>query len=267
MISLLTSGDIAAAESLLQQSQSDALSQHQIDLLPKVDTYTAYLKALLETQQKALHSNDSIAEIISLAEKAHDLLVQMEDLSGVSDEYSSMRMSGTTDGHIRQPTLRPTTLHYNSVITALSNVSITAHELNYNTHFTMNAPYIAQRWLGRMETISASSSSSGVMPTLESYHNVMKACSVVARMNKQSKSPILTQAIFDNLRQRTDISPTVKEYRLLMQTWSDSLCKDSAFRSTGVWMDMQRAFRKGDKSMEPTLEDGKMVLKSWSRAM
>lgn len=281
IISLSTSGNITEAGALLQQAYSDAISQNKIDLLPNMETYTAYMTALLETQQKiilSLPSKDAIVQIISIAERAHNLLVQMEDLSGVSDEYHpSMRMSGAmiespSSTIMRQSNLQPNTMHYNLVLATFANASIASHDYNYTTHFTLNAPYIAQRWLVRMETLSKVAATAAVSPTLESYQNVMKACSMVLPSNmnqKQSKSPMLTQAIFDKLRQNSNISPTVEEYRLLMQTWasSSSGCKDSAFRATGVWMDMQRAFRRGDKAMEPTLEDGKRVLQSWSVAV
>ena len=121
-----------------------------------------------------------------------------------------------------------------------------------------------------METLSSdvTTSGGGVNPTIDSYYNVMKASSVIARMNKSSKSPMVTQGIFDKLLKRhPHLDPTVREYRLLLQTWSSSLCIDGAYRATGVWMAMQRAFRRGDLSMEPTLEDGKMVLEAWSRAV
>eukprot|EP00804_Cyclotella_cryptica_P007143 CCRYP_009707-RA/>CCRYP_009707-RA protein AED:0.02 eAED:0.02 QI:612/1/1/1/1/1/2/226/617 len=224
------------------------------------------MAALLNAQKQLIGSDEeSVVRIVALADKAHDLLVQMEDISGFSDKHSSMRLSGIAMSEIREPRLRPSTLHYNSVILSFANATIAAQAANYSTNFTMNAPYISQRWLQRMETL-ALDSSSGIAPTIESYHHVMAACSATAMPNRQTKAPLLTQAIFDKLKLSTTVSPTIHEYRLLLRTWCASLCKDSAFKATGVWMSMQRAFRMGDEGMEPTLEDGKMVLEAWSRA-
>jgi hypothetical protein len=252
----------------------DAISHNKPDLLPTMECYTSYLTALLNRQKQLDHSDkEATVRIVSLAEKAHNILVHMEEFSGVSDAQNSsmMNLSGTTtESQIRQPTLRPTSFHYNAVIEFFANANAAAQEGKYTTHFTMNAPYIAQRWLQRMETLSLSdANSSGVVqPTLDSYYHVMKACSSIAFMNHQSsKSPILTQAIFDKLKQNPNLTASSREYRLLLQTWSSSVCKDSAYKATGVWMSMQRAFRRGDKTMEPSLEDCKMVLEAWSRAM
>jgi hypothetical protein len=264
---LLETGDITNAGQLLHQSQSDALAQNKSELLPNIDSYTAYMAALLQNQKKLLHTDDEGAvRMVSMAEKAHDLLVQMEGISGVSDDYSSMRVSAIANSELRQASLRPTSFLYDSTIEAVANSSIAAHEANYTTNFTINAPIIARRWLQRMETL-ASDPISGVNPTINSYYNAMRASSVITVMNKQSKSHILTQAIFDMLRQNPGLDPSVKEYRLLLQTWSSSVSKEGAFKATGVWISMQRAFRKGDVEMEPTLEDGKMVLKAWARSL
>jgi len=265
--SLLDMEEVTKAGNLLNQAQTEALRQNDLQLLSNIKSYTAYLNTLLAAQKQFVHSDEeTVVRVASLAEKAHDLLVRMEDISGVSDEYSSMQMSGIMKSGIRQPNLRPTTSHYDAVILAFANATCAANTSNFTTNFTMNAPYIAQRWLQRMETL-ALDANSGVAPTLESYHNVMRSCSVIAMMNKQSKSPILTQAIFEKLKNNKSLSPTAREYRLLLQTWSSSLCKDSAYKATGVWMSMQRAFRMGNQEMEPSLDDAKMVLEAHSRAM
>ncbi|KAL7522692.1 hypothetical protein ACHAWX_007371 [Stephanocyclus meneghinianus] len=264
--SLSESGDIAKAGELLNQTQSEALILNKKELLPDIGSYTDYMNALLNAQKQMIGSDqESAARIVALADKAHDLLVQMEDISGVSDKHSSMRLSGVAISELRQPTLRPATFHYDSVILSFANATIAAQEANYSTNFTMNAPYLSRSWLQRMETL-ALDPSSGISPTVESYHHVMAACSATAMPNMRSKAALLTQAIFDKLKHSNTLSPTVQEYRLMLRTWCASLCKDSAFKATGVWMSMQRAFRMGDEAMEPTLEDGKMVLEAWSRA-
>jgi hypothetical protein len=263
---LSESGDIAKAGELLNQTQTDALIQNKKELLPDIVSYTAYMTALLNAQKQMIGSDqESAVRIVALADKAHDLLVQMEDISGVSDKHSSMRLSGVAISELREPNLRPSTFHYDSIILSFAYATIAAQEANYTTNFTMNAPYISQRWLQRMETL-ALDPSSGIAPTVESYHHVMAACSATAMPNMRSKAALLTQAIFDKLKRNTILSPKVQEYRLLLRTWCASLCKDSAFKATGVWMSMQRSFRMGDEAIEPTLEDGKMVLEAWSRA-
>ena len=232
------------------------------------------MTALLNNQRQLLNQEDAVANIVSLAEKAHDLLVYMEDISGVSDMHSSMRLIGVIDSNgIRQPNLQPASCHYDVVLESLANACCAAEDVHYTTNFTSNAPYISQRWLQRMETLAAEDLNhhdTTVAPTIQSYHNAMKACSVIAISNKQSKSTILTQAIFDKLKQNPNLIPTSNEYRLLLQTWSRSNCKDSAYRATGVWTTMLWAFRSEIEEgiiEEPTLEDGKMVLKAWSRAV
>jgi hypothetical protein len=224
------------------------------------------MTALLNAQKRLSKDEESAVRMAALAEKAHELLVKMEDVSGVSEELSSMRLSGVEDGgQVRMPSLKPTTVHYDCVIEAIALATTMAREAGYTCNFTMNAPYIAQRWLSRMETLS--SNNPGVAPTLQSYSHVMEACSFISAINKQSKGPILTQSIFDKLKHNPNLNPTAKEYRLLLRTWSESNCKDSAYKATGVWMAMHGAFKRGEEGMEPTLEDGKMVLESWSRAV
>ena len=260
----------------MHQSQKDALANDDKGLLPNIESYTSYMTALLNNQRQFIGSNqeDAVANIVSLAEKAHDLLVYMEDISGVSDMHSSMRLTGVIDSNgIRQPKLQPSSYHYDVVLESLANACCAAHDAHYTTNFTRNAPYISQRWLQRMETLAAEDlnhTDTTVAPTIQSYHNAMKACSVIAISNKQSKSTILTQAIFDKLKQNPNLSPTSNEYRLLLHTWSKSNCKDSAYRATGVWTTMLWASkREGEEDIieEPSLEDGKMVLKAWSKAV
>ena len=112
------------------QSQSNALSENKPELLPNINSYTSYLTALRNTQQQLSHSsnnnnNESSIRIVALAEKAHDTLVQMEDISGVSDtHHSSMRLSGIISAQgnsgIRHPSIRPSSIHYDFVIESLA---------------------------------------------------------------------------------------------------------------------------------------------------
>lgn len=296
IISLAESGDISKAEELLSQMQADAVSQNQKDGLPDIDSYTALMNACIEEQRRLISDiedetneiksdgnatmpNEHCVELIeqetvtvmSLAEKTHDLLIQMEDFSGVSDHYSSMRLSGGGIAtELRDETLRPTSHHYDSVISAFANATIAAHDTHYSNHLIKNSPFWAQRWLERMETL-AFDPHSGVSPTVDSYFHVMEAMAngeAIVPNKKQSKAPILVQTIFDKLKQNTNICPTVREYRLLLHTWcGNSGIREAAFKAMGVWMTMQKSFREGDEEMEPTLEDGKMLLEAWTRSM
>mmetsp|Transcript_31807 Transcript_31807/g.66856 ORF Transcript_31807/g.66856 Transcript_31807/m.66856 type:complete len:798 (-) Transcript_31807:884-3277(-) len=293
IISLAESGDITKSEEMLNQMRAEAVSQNQKDGLPDVDSYTALMNAFIEEQMRlisvievetneiksdvnATMPNEHCAEsneqgavtVMTLAEKAHDLLIQMEDLSGVSDHYSSMRLSGGMETELRNASLQPTSHHYDSVILALANATTAAHE----THCTLtkNAPFIAQRWLQRMETL-AFDPQSGVTPTVDSYFHVMEAYVASEKTilpNKQSKTPITLQSVFDKLKLNTNIRPTAREYRLLLRTWCDnSGIKQAAYNAMGLWMTMQKSFKGGVEEMEPTLEDGKMVLEAWTRSI
>jgi len=83
----------------------------------------------------------------------------------------------------------------------------------------------------------------------------------------KNRAPILAQAVYDKLKENTNLIPTVREHRLLIRAWSNSTCKEAAYKAMGLWMNMLRLFRAGDEEMEPRLEDGKMVLEAWSRAI
>ena len=300
-------GNISKAQEILNDMRIYADSKNDKDGLPDIDSYTALMNALIDQQNHIIstiehgeignqsspsesesgggsidsHSSmtnkQKAVKIMALAEIAHDLLIQMEDSSGVSDHYSSMRLSGFIESNVRNKSLRPTSHHYDSVISAFANATTAAHTTHYASHLAKNAPYIAQRWLQRMETL-AFDPHSGVTPTVESYHRVMEACaasgsssgtpfSTASFSNKQSKAAVLTQAIFDKLKENTNVRPTAREYKLLLRTWCGSSCKDAAFKATGLWMTMQKSLRWGIEEMEPSLDDGKMVLKAWSKAM
>eukprot|EP00584_Thalassiosira_punctigera_P001020 CAMPEP_0172537518 /NCGR_PEP_ID=MMETSP1067-20121228/9100_1 /TAXON_ID=265564 ORGANISM="Thalassiosira punctigera, Strain Tpunct2005C2" /NCGR_SAMPLE_ID=MMETSP1067 /ASSEMBLY_ACC=CAM_ASM_000444 /LENGTH=792 /DNA_ID=CAMNT_0013322835 /DNA_START=71 /DNA_END=2449 /DNA_ORIENTATION=- len=298
IISHAESGDISKAEESLGLMQAGAISQNNADGLPDIDSYTALMNACIDEQRDIIsateeerddevtsdanttmpneeHSAQSnergTVKIMALAEKAHDLLVTMEDLSGVSDHYSSMRPSGSALTELRNPSLRPTSHHYDSVISASANVATAARDANYTSHLIKNAPFVAQRWLQRMETL-AFDPKSGVTPTVDSYFHVMKACAASsvtdAPNNKRCKAPALAQSIFDKLKQNTNIRPMAREHRLMLRTWAGSVGhKEAAYRAMGFWMTMQREFGGGVEEMEPTLEDGKMVLEACTRAI
>jgi len=293
IINLAESGDIAKTEELLNQMQADAISQNNKDGLPDVDCYTALMNACIDEQRRLIsdiedecdeiksdvnatmpneHSAESneqgAVRIMALAEKAHELLIQMEDISGVSDHYSSMRLSGSMPTDLRNASLQPTSHHYDSVISAFANATTAAHDANYTSHLIKNAPFIAQRWLQRMETI-AFDPHSGVKPTVDSYFHVMEACVASGTTaSKQCKAPTLAQSVFEKLKQNTNIYPTAREYRLMLRTWCGSSGhKEAAYKANGLWMTMQKEFRGGAEEMEPSLEDGKMVLEAWTRAI
>ncbi|KAL7541704.1 hypothetical protein ACHAXR_013137 [Thalassiosira sp. AJA248-18] len=290
------SGDIAKAEELLSNMQAEAVSQNNKDGFPDIDSFTALMNACIDEQMRLIsiieeerneiksdlnatmpneHSAESLNQgavaIVALAEKCHDLLIIMEDISGVSDHYSSMRLSGGMTTDLRIASLKPTSHHYDSVISAFRNATTTAHNTNYTSHLTKNAPYIAQRWLQRMETL-AFDLHSGVAPTVDSYFHVMEAgaaSDTAASPNKQSKAPVFAQSIFDKLKQNTNIHPTAREDRFLLRTWCGSAGrhKEAAYKAMGLWMTMQKSFRQGIDEMEPTLEDGKMVLQAWTKSI
>ena len=250
---------------------------------------TAQLIALKDEQSQALASlqinatgesprsdeDNAVSSIMSMAEKAQDILIQMEDYSGVSDHYSSMKLIGNTSSvgelqHTRNEGLRPSALHYDCVISMFTNAASASLHCDRNgENIAQNSPYMAQRWLERMETL-ALEFDSGVQPTLESYHNAMKSYAFRSdEGQKPSRAAHHVQAIFDKLEQAAHVEPTSREYRLLLQTWaSSSSWRDAAYEATGVWMTMIRHFRRGvdDAGMEPTLEDSKTVLEAWFRA-
>ena len=82
---------------------------------------------------------------MGLAEKTHDIFIQMEDILGVSDHYSSMRLSGSITTDLRNASLQPTSHHYDSVISAFTNATTAAHDTNYTPHQTKKSTYMAQR--------------------------------------------------------------------------------------------------------------------------
>ncbi len=252
--------------------EASAFSENNKDLLPDIDSYTALMNAYL-TQQRSVLSEDQKSDgeniskmehetpiVLTFAEKVHDLLIQMEDLSGVSDHYPPMSASGIIRRGPRHAGLRPTSHHYDTAIMAFTNAS-----KGTTSTRTINSPYIAQRWLLRMETL-AFDSQSGVTPSVDSYYHVMEAFAASGASHKL-KASFLTQSVFDKLKQSTTLHPTAREYRLLMRTWCLSSSKEAAYKATGIWMAMKSSFESGVEEMEPTLEDGKMILKAWSKAV
>jgi hypothetical protein len=288
-------GDITKAEELLNQMQANAESNQRGDLLPGSESYTAMINAYIGEQRRliaaidnetrevtpaVIHAtvpNENPAEpnelgtvtIMELAEKVQNLLTLMEDFAGVSDHYSSMRLSGgIIVSDLRNASLQPTSYHYDAVISAFANVATAAHNIHYASHLIKQAPFMANRWLLRMEVIAGTmqvGTFAKVTPTVDSYFHVMEAyaSSVTSR-----RTPIHAQSIFDKLIHNTCyIRPTVREYRLMLRTWCYSVGhKDAAYKTMGVWMRMHRLFKGGDEAMEPTLEDGKMVLEAWTRS-
>jgi hypothetical protein len=123
-------------------------------------------------------------------------------------------------------------------------------------------------------TRSSDGTLTSITPTIDSYYHVMRAYAASEtggdnnnNSNKESKIPILVQSIFDKLTQNPSVHPTVREYRLLLQTWCNSSNKDAAYKAMGIWMNMQQLSRTGDnKQMEPTLQDAKYVLDAWTRS-
>lgn len=268
---------------------ADAISNHREDLLPDIDCYSALMNAFIEEQRRlisAIHFETSAitsdannpeifsesdeggaVTIISLAEKAQDLLIQMEDFSGVSDKFSSMRLSGRIPTDLRRMSLQPTSYHYDTVISAFAGATTAANHI----HVTKQAPHIASRWLTRMETLSSLTRLDAlacVAPTVDSYFYVMEAYAAGDTATaKESKAPLLVQSLLDKMKQNPKVNPTAREYRLLLRTWCGSFGnKDAAYKAMGIWMNMQLSFRGGNTEMEPTLEDGKMVLEAWTRS-
>jgi hypothetical protein len=273
--------------------ESNALSNHRIDVLPDIDSYTALMNAFIEEQRRLISvinletsesdvkHHENLAEsnegetvtVMALAEKAQDLLIRMEDYSGVSDRFSSMRLSGSIATDMRIMSLQPTSHHYDTLIYAFANAATAVHDTHYTSHLTKQAPFIAFRWLTRMETLSSLTrleALASVTPTVDSYFHVMAAYAAgdtTAVPNKESKAPLLVQSVFDKLKQNPKVHPTVREYRLLLRTWCGSFGnKDAAYKAMGLWMTMQLSFRGGIEEMEPTLEDGKMVLEAWTNS-
>lgn len=258
-------------------SESSSIEDCTAQLIALKDEQTQAL-ALLQnsTMEESSSSDEGTAEssIISMAENAQDILIQMEDYSGVSDDYSSMKLIDASSigelRHTRNESLRPSALHYDCVISMFTNAaSASLHCGRNGENIAQNSPYMAQRWLERMETL-ALEFQSGVQPTLESYHNTMKSYAFSSgEGQKSNRAAHHVQAIFDKLEQADHVEPTSREYRLLLQTWANSSSwRYAAYEATGVWMTMIRHFRRGidDAGMEPTLEDSKTVLEAWSRA-
>ena len=273
---------------------ANAISQHDSDQFADIDSYTAVMDGLIDQQTQLISSigeemneiesdlnatmpnrlssefnERGAAKVMMLAEMANELLIQMEDISGVSDRYSSMR--GNVAHELRSASLQPTSHHYDLAITAFVNAATVARDTNYSSPATSNAPYVAQRWLQRMETL-AFDPYSGVSPSVDSYYHVMEAYAslgngAAAIPTNKNRAPILAQAVYDKLKENTNLIPTVREHRLLIRAWCKSTCKEAAYKAMGLWMNMLRLFRAGDEEMEPRLEDGKMVLEAWSRAL
>lgn len=54
----------------------------------------------------------------------------------------------------------------------------------------------------------------------------------------------------------------------MLRTWcASSGHKNAAYKAMGMWMAMQKEFAAGVEEMEPTLEDGRLVLEAWTRAI
>mmetsp|Transcript_14425 Transcript_14425/g.30278 ORF Transcript_14425/g.30278 Transcript_14425/m.30278 type:complete len:777 (-) Transcript_14425:48-2378(-) len=273
IISLAESGELSQAEAILDSLEASASSENNKDLLPDIDSYTALMNSYLKRQINILTENQwsdgeneasvdrKTSSILTLAGKVHDLLIQMEDLSGVSDHYPPMSASGIIRSGPRHAGLRPTSHHYDTAIMAFANAS-----KGITSTRTINAPYIAQRWLQRMETL-AFDPHSGVTPTVDSYYHVMEAFAASGSSHKLCQASFLTQSIFDKLKHNTNLHPTAREYRLLMRTWCSSSSKDAAYKATGIWMAMKNSFESGVEEMEPTLDDGKMILEAWANAV
>jgi len=270
----------SSATGAIAISESSTMEYCTAQLIALKDEQSQLLASLQNNTTEESHRSDkgvgtAESSIISMAENAQDVLIQMEDYSGVSDDYSSMKLIGNTSSigemqHTRNESLRPSALHYDCVISMFTNAtSASLHCGRNGENIAQNSPYMAQRWLERMETL-ALEFQSGVQPTLESYHNAMKSYAFLSGDGrKSSRAAQHVQAIFDKLEQAAHVDPTPREYRLLLQTWaSSSSWRDAAYEATGVWMTMIRHSRRGidDAGMEPTLEDSKMVLEAWSRA-
>ena len=258
---------------------ADAISKHNKDGFPDIDSYTALMNACIDGQRRLMpafedegnkttsdllntaatmpKNEQKVATIMELAERAQELLVQMEDISGVS----STRL-GRIKPDLRNASLQPTSHHYDCVISTFANATVAAQNTYHTSHLAKNAPHIAQIWLQRMETLSFDPHS-GVSPTVDSYFHVMEACVAGATA---AKAPIVAQSVFDKLKQNTNIHPTTREYRFLLQIWCGSGHKEAAYKAMGLWMIMQRSFREGVEEMEPTLEDNKMILEAWTRS-
>ena len=278
ILSYLATGDILAARELLTQMHADAISQNDSDQFANLDSYTALLNEIINQQtqlissigdQSDYESNEIGTNVMTLAESANELLTQMEDISGVSDKYSSMK--GTVAYGLRNEKLKPASHHYDMAISTFVNAATVERDTNYSSPATNNAPYVAQRWLQRMETLT-SDPYSGVSPSLDSYYHVMDAYAslgngVAVIPANRDRAPILAQAVFDKLKQNTNLVPTIREHRLLIHSWCNSTCKEAAYKAMGLWMNMVRLLRAGDEEMEPSLEDGKIVLEAWSKAM
>ena len=184
--------------------QANAESNQRGDLLPGSESYTAMINAYIGEQRRliaaidnetrevtpaVIHAtvpNENPAEpnelgtvtIMELAEKVQNLLTLMEDFAGVSDHYSSMRLSGgIIVSDLRNASLQPTSYHYDAVISAFANVATAAHNIHYASHLIKQAPFMANRWLLRMEVIAGTmqvGTFAKVTPTVDSYFHVMR---------------------------------------------------------------------------------------------
>ncbi|KAL7532621.1 hypothetical protein ACHAWF_004189 [Thalassiosira exigua] len=289
--SLVASGDLTRAREALDRAVDDAASRDDPDGLPALASFASLLTAYVAEQERLLSelrssSSDggpdlgtdggsdgaaaAAVEAMSLAERAHDLLVRAEDLSGVSDAHSSMRLAGKIETDLRDARVRPNSEQYDAVVAAFANASVAAREAKYTSHLIKNAPYIARRWLERTEKL-ALDPESGVAPTADTYYRAMEACAssgggLGAPDKHRSQAAALAESVFDKLRSNRGVRPTAREYRLMMRTWCECGRKEGAYHALMMWDDMQDLFRGGDESMEPSLGDGKAVLEAFTTA-
>jgi hypothetical protein len=237
-------GDMETAMEILFKAEEMRRDQDSSCLYWNQDDYTRVLDGVLssmkdlEMKQPGCAAN--VKEMLIFAEQAERVLTTMMQQSNIDDAAP-----------------RPTMQHYNTVIQAFTRLT---RAMRRDHVFFKGIPQRAEHILTMMQQECSQEPLLDTRPLIESYNCVMEAWGNSSEYLRGTYA----KKVFDKML--PGMQRNAETHRTMIRTWIKSDEKLAAHRATWHLTNLVMCLRKGDKEMEPMLEDYHLILEAWSKA-
>ena len=227
---------------------------HQTDLLRSYDSENPDVKQLREICQAAEHAHRLLEFMLPSLSSRRNLSPPMDAIDQACNQIEEQGLYEYQDGI-------DATARCNAVLAVWAAASKAGHQVQ--ARVTRSIPQRAQFLLEQMELSYRKQDSTDiiVMPSVESYNLVIEAWAY----SQEHLPGSMAERVYRKLC-NSDSRPNSESHKLIIMAWALSRERRAAFTATGHLMKMIRAFDSGDEDMEPSLEDYRIVLRSWVSA-
>jgi hypothetical protein len=242
-----------------------------------LDSWITHQDTLLESYDVANPDRTVLKQICESAEQAHTLLGRIIPSLSAKTNVAVASQFGKGGSSDSKEELSSTAArrHYHSfdasatarcdaVLTAWARAARAGHMMQSRP--TRAIPQRAQYLLEQMEAsfVSQSVTETTVRPSVESYNRVLETW-VYSHENLRGS---MAERIFLKLSTGnvSGSCPSGESYKLIIKAWVLSGERRAAFTATGHLMKMLRKLEKGVEDMEPSLDEYRSILKTWTNA-